>query len=451
MSAMAVPRHQGIDDTSPAIHYSTSWVPADPVPLSQLSNGQILNNTCHQTTVNGGFNVTFNGTAVAVYGSIPSVTVNGPSWTCLLDGQLLQSDSSSGQNNRILCSKSGLSAEAIHDLVVNVQTSGQALFLDYILFVPLTNAVVAPSIVFLRQLGPERDILWHMEFVRWGHRDTPERRRVITASGGSSVEMRAFSAVDPLNKTTWGTYTIDGGVAVNFTIPAGGSATQSHISLFTSAPMIDASPNSLHTLTVTFGGDGNHTALVLDEFHVYYLESAVLAISTTTRSSSPAPTGFSSPAAIHSASNRGTIAGAAIGAAIALLVLAAAAFCCVRRRRAALQESLVGEPYTTQAQPPMPAGGFDPRMLYEDTSGATRTIPSRRPAQSDSTWSSGGISASGPGKLPSSSRNTTSSAMMMPWQRTSQVEQQIMHQHQDSGLRLQGGVMVEVPPGYTVE
>lgn len=180
---------------------------------------------------------------------------------------------------------------------------------------------------------------------------------------GTSASPFAFVPTERPHNSTWATYTIDGGApAVNFTLEGLGSssaATNYNVILFTTPNL----PSGSHNLVVTYGGDGNHTPLVIQGFYV--TNTTTLATSNGS-SSSTSPSSSASPSApsvpVHH-SPAGAIAGGVIGGFVALALLVALVFWLGKRRRRATEDKTAPNPYPMAMAngdaPPVapPAGG----------------------------------------------------------------------------------------------
>ncbi|KAF7317810.1 hypothetical protein MKEN_00868900 [Mycena kentingensis (nom. inval.)] len=474
------PQHQAIDDTSPAIQYSGSWTAASPADLDGFGNGngRVLNGTAMKTVVDGSFKLRFNGTAVAVYGSMNTTTLDGtvtPSWTCLVDGLgIVNQPVVNLLNNKILCNGSDLSADREHELSVNIKTSGQPFIFDYVLYVPspTQRTVAGPSVVVFTDADKSNVTFsgtWN-QFKGGTATHGTGAQMIFNFAGGSSVELWGKLPDDSTGETR-GTYALDGGSTVAFTIPASGTSVQDHQSFFHTPrfPAGSTGGNTPHQIIVTYEGTMETSALILDQFNVYFdsqpdrpSTSVVTSISSSavpTRSSSPIPN--PSPKA-----NAGTIAGAVVGTLVAAGFLAIAALLICRRRRRT-RVTTKQEAQLQQYTPFRETGFVYPPAASSEPSLASASMPltphrrnaaaSRGPSStgSGSASGSGGGSGSGTGSraYPTSSRGSpwTSfsgqpfSQLEIPQPQSKFAEAQpaevqrvnsVVRQHEDSGIRV---------------
>ncbi|KAF7327148.1 hypothetical protein MKEN_00291600 [Mycena kentingensis (nom. inval.)] len=347
-----------LDDIDPGIEYSAGdWFTVDPATLDYATNyGPIFNMTTRATTTtNATFEMAFSGSAVRVFGTIAVTTTNGvtdPSWECLVDGKAISQPDNAfpyPESNWMLCKDETL-AGGEHTLRVKVTTSGRPFYLDYVDYTPLPDESPASPTLLVIHNDPS---------VAFGTGWTAFEPEMISNIGGSQVTfnfhgsyvtMYGFVPVERPHAATWGTYAIDNDAPVNFTLnglDARETNTFYNTPIFTTPRLT----NAMHTMVVTYGGDADHTPLVLDHFYVSnhslttpqvalnpYNPTTALPFSTPTIGGPSLATSVSastSPAtsAKQHRSSAAAISGGAIAGVFVLSILASILFCYIRRRR----------------------------------------------------------------------------------------------------------------------
>ncbi|KAK6977478.1 hypothetical protein R3P38DRAFT_3472327 [Favolaschia claudopus] len=403
---MSVARQRIIDDTDPSIQYGSSgWFVADPQSLHVGNFGPIYQDTSHATSSSDStayipFQCTasqwthhFQGTSIRVYGTIWLSTVNNvtdPTWECFVDQIEIPNGNDKFQfpeNNWELCSQPELTSGP-HVLTIQVQSKGQKFYLDYLMYTPLPDASFETSVLLCDPTDPAVSFGngWR---TFGGENGTNDNGAQVSLSfQGTSVVPFGFVPHELPHNATWATYTIDNGSPVNFTLPGlspSEDTTQYFASLFT-MPTISSGP---HDLLITYGGDGQHTPLMIGGFYVTNTNQTSadpFTFSSSSASSSASASPSTSPSSHHSTS-AGAIAGGVIGGVIALFLLAAAAFFCQRRRHQNTSDPISATPF--------PMSGSNPNSPPLAVVAAPRNNPSSAVPGNSLNQSSGTSGGSG--------------------------------------------------------
>ncbi|KAF7358204.1 hypothetical protein MVEN_00868900 [Mycena venus] len=370
MGATTPPRQRVIDDTDPAIQYGPNgWFVADPSTLNVGNFGPIYQDTSHATTSTSNLTFPFNGTAISVFGTIIVKTVNNvtdPTWDCFVDEIQISNPQPTFQfpeNNWLLCEQPQI-APGSHNLTIQVQSKGQAFYLDYLTYTPLPDASFDTAVLIYPNTDPA------VSFGSgWSNIGDLENATNVFGSDislffhGTSVSPYAFVPTELPHNATWATYTIDNGSPVNFTLN-GLSSPQSPTEYFVPLFATPTIPSGPHNLVITYGGDSHHTPLVIQRFYVTNTTSAAAdspGSSSSPSSSSPSPSPSSKST---KGAPAGAIAGGIIGGIVVLALLAALAFFCQRRRRRRDPDPTSANPYPMSmadaAAPPLAAGAPAP-------------------------------------------------------------------------------------------
>ncbi|KAJ7059395.1 hypothetical protein C8F01DRAFT_1144346 [Mycena amicta] len=464
-----------VDDTDAAIQYSppSAWFAANVGTLNAQGNfGPVYRNTSHSTTTDGAtMRFAFNGTSVAVSGSIAVTKLADgtydPSWECDVDGIKIGESNPTfafAENNWSLCNQDVISPGA-HMLTVTVHSKGGRGGCGW-----CSGGVYEP--------GCECE-LW-TGWQGWGYWK------------GTEVSLLGYMPQELAHNATSGTYSIDGAPA--HTIP--------HC-----RPPIHDQHHPVqppHNLVVTYEGDRNHAPLPVG---VFYVTNA--AATTPSESSSSVHWGTASPSSTSTPT--AAIAGGTIGCIALLAVIIGAVFWCRHRRR----RSRPKEEKETQSHPFGPANSsvvgtlgsesilppFAPSQLYKQQQ---QQNPFNTPVSTPSASAGHGhgqgypysygppISASGGSNLhshsqahsasPSLSLSAVSASASSPSPSSAGVAglglpttpslaalplpplpgklephrmpRVVLQQHQDSGVRMRTGgpqtvVVEELPPGYS--
>ncbi|KAJ7162493.1 hypothetical protein C8R46DRAFT_955439 [Mycena filopes] len=365
--ASSAPRQRVIDDTDPAIQYGPNgWFVADPTSLNVGNFGPIYQETSHATTSkNSSLSFPFNGTAIRVFGTImvttdPATNTTDPTWECFVDEIPISNPQPTfpyPENNWILCDQPHI-APGAHALTVKVQSRGRAFYLDSLVYTPLPDDAPAASAVLIY---PNTDpaVSYGSGWGKLGGENATNVKDAQVALNfhGTSASLYGFVPTEAAHNATWGTYSIDGDTPVNFTLqglpPSPNTATNYNVPLFTTPTV----PNAEHNLVVTYGGDAQHTPLVVEAF---YVATAAASAPNSNSNSSSSTSGASSPSSSAAPGKHttsvGAIVGGLLGAIALLLLLAVLALVCMRRRRRAAAEadSTSAEPYPYPMSLPVP-------------------------------------------------------------------------------------------------
>ncbi|KAJ7642119.1 hypothetical protein FB45DRAFT_1126382 [Roridomyces roridus] len=261
-----------VDDTEASIQYSPqSWFPVDTGVLNNGNFGPVYNATSHATTSNNAsFTYAFNGTSILVQGNIDLANtdnITDPTWNCSVDGQAIPTQTFSfPESNWPLCEQDALPAGE-HVLSVQVHSRGQPFYFDSLIYTPLPGATLRSSAVMLLVDG---DAAVNYS-PGWFNDDqqmtqTPGAQVTLNFQGTSATIVGLLSNSYPPNATS-ASYVIDGGQPVSFPLNefrGGSSSTQYNIPFLTTPTL----PYGSHVLTVTYGGDRNHTPLGVKYFSV---------------------------------------------------------------------------------------------------------------------------------------------------------------------------------------
>ncbi|KAJ6481871.1 hypothetical protein C8R45DRAFT_1003328 [Mycena sanguinolenta] len=335
---MSAPRSIVIDDTDLSIQYgSTGWFLADPSKLNTLGNfGPLYNDTSHGTSVDATLNFPFNGTSISVLGTIAITTnannVTDPTWDCYVDQVKIANPNptfGSPENWWGLCDTSGLSS-GFHILTINVQSNGQPFYLDQIIYTPLPTVEYDVAVVEYTNTDPA--VSFGTGWQEWGVQNVTQTTGAQVALNFHGTQASLYGYVPkelPHNSTT-GSYTIDGGPAIAFTLSGltAQSATVYNNLFFQTNTLTSAS----HNLVVTYAGDTTKTPLAVGSFYVTNT-------SAPSPSNSPTSSAPGNPAQSDSTSNMktksspvGAIAGGIVGCLAVLAIAIGLVFWCRRRR-----------------------------------------------------------------------------------------------------------------------
>ncbi|KAJ7044242.1 hypothetical protein C8F04DRAFT_1228640 [Mycena alexandri] len=361
----STPRQRVVDDTNPAIQYGTNgWYVVDPGTLGAGNFGPIYQETSHATTSsNSTLSFPFDGTTITVFGTImvttdPATNATDPTWECFVDEIPISNPQPKfefAENNWVLCDQPQIAAGS-HELTVKVQSKGRAFYLDYLVYTPLPNATFNSAVLIYPNTDPS--VSYGEGWSTFGGENGTNVKDAQVALNfhGTSASLYGFVPTELAHNATWATYSIDGDIPVNFTLeglPSPNSPTNYNVLLFTT-PTI---PNTEHNLVVSYGGDSQHTPLVVGDFYVATASSATSNSSSSNSSSGPSPSPSSSLVSSTSKHSRvGAIVGGLLGALAILALLAGLALFCQRRSRRAAD----GNNNTSATPYPLPmteAGG----------------------------------------------------------------------------------------------
>ncbi|KAJ7229877.1 hypothetical protein GGX14DRAFT_581525, partial [Mycena pura] len=487
------PRRIVIDDADPAIQYGPSgWFVADATKLNALGNfGPIYKNTSHSTTTDGStLSFPFNGTSVSVMGTILVTTDNNvtdPTWDCFVDEIKIGNPNPTFQfaeNNWLLCDQSQI-APGSHMLTINVQTKGQAFYIDNIFYTPTPDVSYDGAV--LEYTNRDTSVSFGSGWQAWGGQNVTQTNGAQVALNfhGTAVTLIGYVPQELPHNSTLASYSIDGGSSISIPLKglaAGSTTTQYNVQILSADSLTPAS----HNLVVTYEGDSNHSPLPVGVFYVTNSttpSSLSSSGSSTGAASASTSSQAASPASKPESSPAGAIAGGIIGClALIALIVGLVFWCRVRRRRTAAGfDSAITNPnafaamsatdvtpYSDAATGPSlydrfhTSAGSTPRTydVFHTSAGSTpqtyvdqgpyRYVP---PVQSDRTSatppsaSAEGLMASG--STPSHSRGPSGSAAsaISAGRRSAGVGVRA-ERHQDSGIRLDPE-LVELPPDYS--
>ncbi|KAJ7089063.1 hypothetical protein C8R44DRAFT_818741 [Mycena epipterygia] len=344
---MAAPlRQRVIDDTDPTIQYGANgWFVANPSTLNVGNFGPIYNGTSHGTsTSNSSVSFSFNGTSIRVYGTImvstDSNNVTDPTWDCFVDEITISNPQPTfkfPENNWVLCDQPQI-ASGPHVLTIQVQSKGQAFYLDDLVYTPTADAGEGSSTLIYPNTDPA--VSFGSGWTTFGGENATQTRGAEVALNfqGTSASLYGFVPTELPHNSTFASYTVDGGAPVNFTLhglSSPQSATSYNVILFTTPTL----PSGEHNLVVTHGGNSSQTPLVVGGFYV--ANNNILASNSSTSSTSPSSASHTaSPTSSPSkSSSTGAIVGGVVGGLLLLALLAGLAFWHRTRRRRVTEDT----------------------------------------------------------------------------------------------------------------
>ncbi|KAF7368604.1 hypothetical protein MVEN_00184300 [Mycena venus] len=433
-----------VDDTDPSIQYgSEGWFVADPSTLIHGNFGPIYNATSHATTSsNSTLSYSFNGTSILVQGTIDMSTdannVTDPSWDCLVDGIKIPSKTFQFQeNNWPLCQQDNI-ASGSHVLTIQVKSQGQAFYFDSLVYTPTLDAVF-PSVVLIYTDG-DTALNYSSGWKEDGAQLTQTQNAQVTLNfHGTSASLIGYVPHQYPPNATSASYTIDGGIPITFPLyglsPSNQNTTQYNSLFFTTPTLSDG----FHSLTVTHGGDIDHTPLAVNYFYVTNTTGTSLV-----QTSAPSPTSSSNSNTLPRRSRTGIIAGGAIGGLVLLALLAVLCFWRRKRKTRDVEEA------ATNPYPMVMADGVPPRTLLSGGSSKTGGTSELRSAPQ--------VYKQVP-VAPSSAVRGVSELLGRPYlsKDVYQTSAPVILQHEDSGIRqiappssATASEIVELPPGYSL-
>ncbi|KAK7001551.1 peroxidase [Favolaschia claudopus] len=474
---MSAARQRVIDDTDQDIQYGPGdWLVVDPNSLHVGNFGPVYQGTSHASSSDSILSFPFNGTSISVFGSIIISTVNNitdPTWECYVDQTKIPNGNDKFQfpeNNWGLCSQPQLDPGP-HVLSIQVKSKGQKFYLDYLTYTPLPNASFETAVLLYPPTDP--DIVYGSGWRSFGGETGTNANgaQLFLSFHGTSVVQYGFVPHELSHNATWATYSIDDGNPVNFTLP-GLAPTEGTTQYFTSLFRTPTIPSGPHNLVITYGGDDQHTPLMIGGFYVTNTSTGAMlfpspisispSISTTTPSPSPSQNpSDSAKHSLHTASV-GAIASLVVAGVIVSLLIAIGIVLCQRRRRRKQHtpDPTAATPYPVDEVPrslaisagdagsrkTRPPGSFLP-VPQNSWTGKNRVNNSLRPPLGFASSSASGSTASVP-IMQQHSHNESS----LPEENGARVMQ-----HHDSGVRLSTLALdlrarndvVHLPPGYS--
>ncbi|KAG6904815.1 hypothetical protein DXG01_006988 [Tephrocybe rancida] len=342
---MGSPRQVVIDDNDNQIHYfGQNWF-QDQGSQDNVGNfGPTYQNTSHGTTGNDSVSFSFVGTSVTVLGTthlakIANATKFDPSWECFVDEISIGSTPpfKFPENNWELCSQATLN-DGPHEITINVTTTGNIFWLDYITYTPSAAASYEKAVLRVENSDPA--ILLG---AGWGSLGGTANQTTAKGSQakfdfvGTSLTWVGFIPTEYPHSSAVGTFSIDGGAAVNFKL--NGLSTPHTATLYNQAFFTtpDLTPGP-HSIVVTYnGGTGAATPLTLD--YILLTNTSIPAVAGPTLASpSPSSVVTSSPSSAgtqtsHSKTPVGAIVGCVVGG-LAIIALPLFIFWWRQRMRA---------------------------------------------------------------------------------------------------------------------
>ncbi|KAJ7055761.1 hypothetical protein C8F01DRAFT_1029869 [Mycena amicta] len=329
-----------VDDRDPLIQYTGSWANA--------GSAEEFKSTTRCSTIAGSTAaLTFTGTSLDVYGTIPAnVDPSTGALSFVIDnsiqGSFQPTTAASDLHHQSLWTSPALSSGS-HTLVITTQTTTAGkcgVYLDYITFTTTSKDVPAYFI-------DDRDsrIAYQPAWVQEGSEQDFMGTSQKSPGAGSKLtlefEGRGISFFGGINNNaSRASATLDGGAPQTFTA-------SSNI-LFLNTPFY-TSPSDLaagnHTLVFTSETDAVVWAdyfLVLPSLDSSPTSSGPTTSIQTPSSSATSSIPFSSPSHRN---NTGIVVGSVIGAILILTCIAALLWFCIRNRRRATADSI---PYTSQ-------------------------------------------------------------------------------------------------------
>ncbi|KAG6867677.1 hypothetical protein C0993_012485 [Termitomyces sp. T159_Od127] len=323
---MVSPRQVVIDDTDTQIHYTGSGWFLDQGSQDHVGNfGPTYKKTSHGTKGNDSFSFSFDGSSVTVYGTTSLKTLDNwktfnPKWECFVDGISIGATKpfQFAENNWSLCEQ-GTIADGPHVITVNVTTTGNTFWFDYLMFTPSPRNSSATLLV----QNTDPAILYDHSWRKLGG-----TANITTKIGsvmnfdfvGTSLTWVSFIPTElPHNEST-ASYSIDNGPLTRFKL-AGlppTADTSVYFQVFFVTPDL---PIGHHTIMVTYEGSNvPSTPLTLDYLLVADAPLPVAANANSSGTSS-VPTPSTTP---HPGAPIGPIIGGVVGglAIIAILLFA---------------------------------------------------------------------------------------------------------------------------------
>ncbi|KAF6761830.1 hypothetical protein DFP72DRAFT_842664 [Ephemerocybe angulata] len=258
-----------VDDTDPQFSYNGPWQLTSGSKYDAQGNwGKTFNNSLHGLGSSGSLSFTFKGSRGRLLGTTDIKNTSGlidPTWECFIDQKSFGTSKPFQyiENNWALCEWTGLD-DGQHTASVRVASQGQYFWVDRLLYMPSDDVTLDnAATVLLDETDPAISVS-----SGWG--DLGELGRMTQKQGstaqvkfkGTSVTWMGTIPSSLPHASSEGTYSIDGGTPVRYTIPGlpdSDSADQFNYVFFKTDPV----PLGDHELVVTHEGTESSTPLVL--------------------------------------------------------------------------------------------------------------------------------------------------------------------------------------------
>ncbi|KAJ6562501.1 hypothetical protein B0H19DRAFT_1375565 [Mycena capillaripes] len=379
-----------VDDTDPAIQYGpTGWFVADSTKLNNIGNyGPVYNGTSHSAVTNASLSFPFNGTSISVLGTIAVTAdannVTDPAWDCFVDDVKIDNPNPTfpfPENNWPLCGQDQI-ASGTHTLTIQVQSKGQPFYFDQILYTPLSTVNYDGAV--LEYLNSDPAVSFGTGWRQWDtHLNVTQTNGAQVALNfhGTAVSLFGYIPHELPHNSTSGSYTIDGGSPVPFTLPglAAQSATVYNALMFKTNTLTPAT----HNLVVTYAGDTSKTPLAVGAF---YVTNTSTPSSGTSTSDAPAnsPSSDSSNSTVTTEKKSSPVAaivGGTIGCLAVLALIVGLIFWCRRRRRREAESvrRISANPFTMSATDTTPASAAATQYTYASVPADMHGYPYAQP------------------------------------------------------------------------
>ncbi|KAF7313975.1 Peroxidase [Mycena chlorophos] len=372
--APPVVRKRLVDDADQSIRYggTRAWSVVGSSTLTAGNFGAVYGGSSHKTTENATMSFSFNGTSMEVWGTlaVKSVAnVTDPTWDCLIDGIKIPYGGNESfpfpENNYPLCTQDAI-VPGPHTLEIRVYSAGTPFFLDYLTYLPLPEDTFDSAVLLYNGTDPAVSYTDGWDTFGGENATDVHGAQVRVDFHGTSASMYGFVPNERPHNATWATYKVDQAKPVNFTLNGLSSdETQYNVLMFATPPL----ENTQHSLVVTYGGDNQHTPLVLQNFYVTNVSEPFFNLSSSTSASSSAT---SKPSA-RSHTPVGAIAGGVVAGVLVLIAIASFLLWRRRRRKAMEVPSTLPRPFLmgmTESDPSRP-----PRVFVSENRPAAQRRP----------------------------------------------------------------------------
>ncbi|TFK28929.1 hypothetical protein FA15DRAFT_744491 [Coprinopsis marcescibilis] len=443
-----------LDDTSPEVVYSGEW--SDDTDPYTTGSGFVWGGSQHRTVGNASLTFEYSGMFLVIQGRVARIVPEDTSvpatssWTCEIDGEVVPSrvpEIAGDFNGFSMCILSSPS-EGRHTFQLHATASESLpIWIDRLTILPLANATYSG---YTAELDPQDSAIQYVNG-RW---DTTHASNGLvlfmhTAQIGTSLRVDFNGTrvawltnhrVNP-NQTyvpSRGEYKIDDLPPVAFEIP--GRSPETYDPLQQVLFETESLAYGPHRLSVTYLGDS--APLVLAQL---WITDGDLFSPTTNHLADIPRLSSDSSESQKASSNPGAIVGGVLGGIGALMLLALAWYLLVfKKRKAGIVGAVIpNRAHEKVAQPqPLMAEAFEwnPSQLMLPAPGGSVAGPSSSYSNSIYGDQSGDSALSEKARLRTQIERQTEG--LQP--------QQIIHQHQDSVVRLHRDANVaNVPPTYT--